>query len=381
MKSIYAMKLENLYTLWDQYGCEERLRCFADGKNRKFAIYGAGVLGVKMATILKEQFNSLPIAFVDRKAEKETCNIDNIPVYSAQELYAKWGNIPIGVAVRSYLVGTQTKEINEYLEIAGFSKSNIMNIWTGDAYTYDFLYMNKIDRDKTIFTIDILHDNFSKEQYYSYIYSRVWKTLFYAPTYPSTTSYCVTDLFRLDEKDHVLDCGAYDGDTARIMLSNFPALSHITMFEPDADSYSRLNDWTQGIANRKLHVVPKAVSNINGFVGFVSEHSVASRIDDSSVSKIESCRIDDMEFEVPPSFIKMDVEGAELDALCGAEKTIVKHRSILAISAYHKASDIYEIPLYVNKILPDYKLFFRKNYPDYATYDFVMYAIPPERLL
>ncbi|MCL2206525.1 MAG: FkbM family methyltransferase [Fibromonadales bacterium] len=373
--SIYAMKLKHLYDLYDSYESEKKLQYFTDGG--PFAIYGAGKAGIKMAEALKVQFGVIPLAYIDRKAE-EAYYIDNIPVYSVDKCFALLGDIPVGVAVETYFTGEEKEKINKNLISAGFSKIN--NILTPDPYPTAFLYLSKIDRKKTISVIDMLHDNASKEQYYSYIYSRAWKTIFYALTYPPSSGYCATDLFRLGEKDHALDCGGYDGDTVRQLIQNYPKLRYITVFEPDQNSYKKIQNLFQNVSE-DIRIVPKAVSNTNGPVGFISLNSVASRVDYRSNDKIISCRIDDTEFDMPPSFIKMDVEGAELDALYGARETIVKYHPILAISLYHKAPDIYEIPLFVRELYPDYRLFVRKNEPAHASFDFNMFAIPPERLL
>lgn len=72
------------------------------------------------------------------------------------------------------------------------------------------------------------------------------------------------------------------------------------------------------------------------------------------------------------TFLKMDIEGSELNALKGAAETIKKWKPRLAICIYHKPEDIIEIPLYVKKLVPEYKLKMRQ----YSTYfyDTVMYA-------
>jgi hypothetical protein len=88
-----------------------------------------------------------------------------------------------------------------------------------------------------------------------------------------------------------------------------------------------------------------------------------------------------MEFAVPPTFIKMDVEGSEAQALKGAVRTIKECHPILAISVYHRAQDIYAIPMLINEIWQEYRLFVRKNGQNYATWDFQLFATPPERLL
>ena len=242
MKSIYTMKLEHLFRLWDHYECEKYLRYFTD-KNNKFAIYGAGVYGIRIASMLKEHFGTVPVAFIDQKAENGIYHVGDVPVYSPYELFDRTGNIPVGVALKTFFTGESTKEVSESLRLAGFD--SVRNILMPDAYMNEFLYYQHIDRKKVMDIIDVLHDYASKEQYYTYIYSLVWKTPFFAPAVSASSNYCETNLFWLDEKDHVLDCGAFDGDTVRQIMANYPDLHHITMFEPDAALYDSLTRMMQ----------------------------------------------------------------------------------------------------------------------------------------
>ena len=73
------------------------------------------------------------------------------------------------------------------------------------------------------------------------------------------------------------------------------------------------------------------------------------------------------------SFIKMDIEGAELKALEGAKETISKYKPRLAICIYHKYEDIYEIGDYILTLNPNYKLYIRH----YTTcmWETVLYAV------
>ncbi|GHV20475.1 hypothetical protein FACS189494_04300 [Spirochaetia bacterium] len=84
-----------------------------------------------------------------------------------------------------------------------------------------------------------------------------------------------------------------------------------------------------------------------------------SKIDPSGTEEIELTSLDNILNGKPVTFIKMDIEGAELDALKGAQKTIVKWRPRLAISIYHKAEDIVDIPSYILGLVPEYKLYIR----------------------
>ena len=93
---------------------------------------------------------------------------------------------------------------------------------------------------------------------------------------------------------------------------------------------------------------------------------------------VECVPIDDLETEEPPTFIKMDIEGAELDALEGARRSIQTHRPILSICVYHKQNDLWRIPLFIHTLVEDYRLFLRPHEVDGK--ELVCYAVPANRL-
>lgn len=71
-------------------------------------------------------------------------------------------------------------------------------------------------------------------------------------------------------------------------------------------------------------------------------------------------------------FIKLDVEGAELNVIKGAIKTITKFRPKLAISVYHKLQDIYFIPLFLKDICPDYEFYLGQHHS--SLFETILYA-------
>ena len=83
-------------------------------------------------------------------------------------------------------------------------------------------------------------------------------------------------------------------------------------------------------------------------------------------------RIDDEVGEDKVTFIKMDVEGAELSALQGACKTIKANKPHLAICVYHKHSDLYDIPKYLLELVPEYR-FVVRHYTS-CMWETVLYA-------
>lgn len=92
--------------------------------------------------------------------------------------------------------------------------------------------------------------------------------------------------------------------------------------------------------------------------------------------KIRTTTIDDCVENRKITFIKLDIEGAELEALKGAEKTIKKYKPTLAIAVYHKPQDIVEIPEFIKSIVPGYKFYIRNYHFDMT--EAVLYAIYEE---
>jgi hypothetical protein len=94
---------------------------------------------------------------------------------------------------------------------------------------------------------------------------------------------------------------------------------------------------------------------------FNDTNSGNSRVDDSGKDKIDVCTIDKSVDTDRVTFIKLDIEGAELEALKGAKETILRNKPRLAICVYHKPEDILEIPLYLQEIMPEYKFYLRHD--------------------
>ena len=94
----------------------------------------------------------------------------------------------------------------------------------------------------------------------------------------------------------------------------------------------------------------------------------------SDVIYINTITIDEFaKTHLKPTFIKMDIEGAELNALIGANNVIVNHKPKLAICIYHRPSDLSEIAKYIKQLNSHYRFYIR-HYRDYIC-DTVLYCL------
>jgi hypothetical protein len=97
-------------------------------------------------------------------------------------------------------------------------------------------------------------------------------------------------------------------------------------------------------------------------VGFDMTGQSVSKIRKDAETKIKLYRIDDFLDELPKvTFLKMDVEGAELAALRGAVSLLARDMPRLAICIYHSRKDMVEIPEWVREHFPQYKLYIRHH--------------------
>jgi hypothetical protein len=112
-----------------------------------------------------------------------------------------------------------------------------------------------------------------------------------------------------------------------------------------------------------LQIISKGAWNSNTELPFECLENGSSKILDTGTAKAQFIKLDDLSLNDDSGniVIKMDIEGAEFEALKGAESLIKKKKPRLAVCVYHKPEDIIDIPFYINSIEPEYKFFIRHN--------------------
>ena len=159
---------------------------------------------------------------------------------------------------------------------------------------------------------------------------------------------------------HALDLGAYVGDTAALMLSLFPNVEKVTAWEPDPKTFIKLCRY----AEEQKKVVPMQLASLDytGEVNFAVSGNRNAGIDAPGKSKPVPCAaVDEAMANDVPDFIKIDVEGAERPTLIGCKEIIAKHAPDLVISLYHRSEDLYDLPLLLHSLNPNYRMYLRRD--------------------
>lgn len=175
--------------------------------------------------------------------------------------------------------------------------------------------------------------------------------------------------------DVIIDIGAFTGDTMSFFMKKLKGKCLIHAFEPNPDAFEQLfntinsNSWENsciavntgiGSGNGILHINGKMVTDENG-PGINIE---IEKLDDYVSNR-----------KIKVDCIKMDIEGAELDALKGSLQVIQKYKPKLMISIYHSVEQAFAIPLFIKEINPEYRFYLDHHELTWRGSEVVLYAI------
>ncbi len=177
-----------------------------------------------------------------------------------------------------------------------------------------------------------------------------------------------SDIFSFSQDETYLDLGAYNGDT----VEEFCQLTggnyrKIIAVEPDRKNYQKLTQRVEELHN--VECVNVGVWDESGTLSFSGGGGRASCLTpDTSVVAETSKRycvsvdtVDNIVGDGDVTYIKMDVEGVEREALLGARNTLCRCKPKLAVSAYHRTDDFVKLLLLINELNPNYRLYLRHH--------------------
>ncbi|MBQ9354662.1 MAG: FkbM family methyltransferase [Clostridia bacterium] len=180
------------------------------------------------------------------------------------------------------------------------------------------------------------------------------------------------NFFKLGDNETYLDLGAYRGDTVFDFLKYVNNSYHkIYAVEPDKKTFGKLSRATENVKN--ITLINCAVSEKTEKGNFVMNGSRGSNISDVG-EEIDLICVDDIIGDNEITYIKADVEGAELEFIKGAEKTIKTKKPKMQIACYHRSDDLINIPNAVLNIRDDYKVYMR-HFSSLPSWDTVYFFV------
>jgi FkbM family methyltransferase len=192
------------------------------------------------------------------------------------------------------------------------------------------------------------------------------------------TSKCEAwDLLPAKHITAMADLGAYNGDTAREAMEKCPELAFVLAVEPDRRNFRKLSDWAaNGTENCVIECHGVAISNTRGEAAFdASGNRNAGLCTGRTDATVATDTLDNLLGGRPIDYVKFDVEGAEHAALLGAAQSIRTHRPALRVAAYHRSEDLFDLPLLLAELCPDYDFHLVRT-RGYPAWDLDIVAIP-----
>ncbi|NLI75713.1 MAG: FkbM family methyltransferase [Candidatus Riflebacteria bacterium] len=195
----------------------------------------------------------------------------------------------------------------------------------------------------------------------------------------SPDQYFPAGIIDLGDQEAFVDVGAFNGDTVFEFIRRSRERFHsIHAFELDGKNFEEMR---LALACLDAQVRQRITIHNTGLLDRATEISFETGGPGStcviaigqSEGRGQTVRLVDALPTEPVTFIKMDIEGAEPLALRGAEAIIRCQKPKLAICVYHKPEHLWEIPLYIKSLVPEYRLFLRHHTP--MEYETVCYAI------
>lgn len=358
-------------------------------ESRPLVLFGAGGRGRSLLHGLRA-VGAPPVAFSDNQPALWGTFIEGLPVLAPEEAAARHPDAVFVATIWSDRIGHPLAALHAQLASLGIKRvASFTSLYARfpEQFFPDFFLESPGFIQGSEAAIEaaaaLWSDAASAREFISQLKLRL--TLDFSVIAGPCTyqAYFPPDLFALTPMEVFVDCGAYDGDTYRDFLNaSGGVFARYIALEPDSLNFAKLSSAAGAEAlgdAPRVVLYPVGASEEACVMRFASEGSPQSRASGEGTQKITCVALDDLLRDEAPTYIKMDIEGAEAAALRGAAMTLARHRPILAVSTYHSATDLWKLPLLIAGLVKDYAFFLRPE--KHAGWDLVCYAVPLERLL
>ena len=289
------------------------------------------------------------------------------PVMSYDGSKDRFGDMIVLVAF-----GTDRPEVIQNIErIAGEQELYAPDVPLMGAGLFDLQYFHE-NREKLDQAFAFLEDEQSKKTFLCILNYKISGKISYLKDCETSAALPFLNILALSDNEVYIDGGAYTGDTVLEFAQNVQDYRRIIAVEPDRKNFKKLAANTAAL--KRTECLQIALHSVRGEIPFAARAGRNSSLDEGGSETVAADSIDNILDGGEATLIKLDVEGQEAEALRGAEKTIAKCKPKILAAAYHRSPDLFEIPLFVKKIRPDYRVYIR-HYPGIPAWETYYYFV------
>ena len=337
--------------------------------NSGFVVFGAGKLGRKVARAIH------PVSFCDNNRKLWDTRIDGIPVESPADAVKHHPDATFVVSIwfpcateglldrMNALKALGAARVIPFTELIADSSDELLPHFLWERPDYYPRHASEITRCRSLL------DKAGKEEFDRQMQLRTGdlggQVIATEPQFfPEELGMGTHELF--------IDGGAYDGDTiASFRQATHDQFDRVIAFEPDPVNLVPLRQSAAGDA--RIKVEPFGLGARKETLRFTLA-GTGSHVADNGECEIQVVILDEALDGAAPTYIKLDIEGSELDALEGGRRTIMRYRPRLAVCVYHLPDHLWCVPLKLHELLPDARLTLRSYAND--GFECVCYCIP-----
>lgn len=261
----------------------------------------------------------------------------------------------------------------DYFSFWRFSELNLIDSRNWRVFNSSF----NLEKYTQIF--NALEDLESKRTLENILNFRKTQDLSFIKFYTDRQYYQYFEPFLNLSDETFIDIGGYDGFTSDLFIKLTPNYNGVKFFEPEVENLNKSKKRLGKFGN-KVEFFQNGMGNKIEKLTFSASGST-SGVDPKGEKIININTLDNLFYSSVNSsnnlYIKMDIEGWEMNALIGGEKLIKKYKPKLAVCVYHKPNDIMDIYQYVISLNPNYKVYLR-HYTE-GVDETVMYFVPDEK--
>ncbi len=350
--------------------------------------FGAGGLGRKTLAGLRE-VGVEPLAFADNNPALWGGEVDGLPVLSPRDAAHKYGRqaafvITIWRGESDDVMGQRRQQL---LDLDCVTVVTFAPLFWKYAdvfvpyYAFDQPHVAAAQADAIHAAFSLFADDASRREFIAQVRWRLQADFDALPAPVSHEVYFPDDLVAVRPDEVFIDCGAYDGETIGACCSAelFRTVALLPS-KPDAANFRQLQRYVAALPaqlRERISLRQAAVGARCCQVEFEATGTEVSAVG-SGGAFVDCVALDEALGAPLPTYIKMDIEGSELDAVMGASATIESSQPVLAICAYHHQDHLWRIPAAVAELTDGYRFYLRPHLLE--VWDLVCYAVPAHRL-
>lgn len=361
------------------------------GESAPFVLFGAGNLGRRVLPLLREA-GLEPLAIMDNNASLWGKSLEGIEIVGPEQLARRMASQIPAVIAAIGAVRVTSRQMDSWLaplRSLGFERVALFGhlAWRFPQQLLPYQCLDLPERviqdaDGIRKAFHLLADEASRALFVAHLDWRLTLNYEVVPEGGDERIYFSDQFSSRNDAEVLYDIGAFNGDSVVDYLQSGRRHREVHSFEPSASNYVQLQATFARLAetgHSSLHAHLLAVGDAECSIAIASAGGHTLKVGEGDEQVLMTTLDVLASALLPPTFVKMDIEGFEPHCLAGGSQLITEHQPVLAVCAYHDQDHLWSLLLQIQQQYAGYRFRLCQHVYDRA-WDIVLYAVPAHRL-